>query len=76
MRPLISLLSIALVLGSLADEADAALVAGDIAVIAYNSNGSDDFAWVALTSIAANTSIKFTDSSWQGTNPGSPFRRP
>ncbi|MDP2883154.1 MAG: PEP-CTERM sorting domain-containing protein [Azonexus sp.] len=43
-----------------------ALTAGDVAIIAYNSDGADDFAWVALTDIAANTTINFTDSSWQG----------
>lgn len=44
-----------------------ALTPGDISVIAYNSDGADNFAWVALTDIAANTTINFTDSSWQGT---------
>ena len=43
-----------------------AVTAGDIAVIAYNADGDDSFAWVALTDIAANTVINFTDSSWQG----------
>lgn len=45
-----------------------ALSAGDIAIIAVNSDGNDNFAWVALTDIAANTAINFTDSSWQGTS--------
>jgi hypothetical protein len=44
-----------------------ALTAGDIAVIAYNTDGDDNFAWVAMTDIAANTTINFTDSSWQAT---------
>jgi PEP-CTERM motif len=44
-----------------------ALTPGDLAIIAYNSDGDDNFAWVALTDIAANTVINFTDSSWQGT---------
>ena len=44
-----------------------ALSAGDIAVVAYNADGDDSFAWVALTDIAANTVINFTDSSWQAT---------
>lgn len=43
-----------------------ALSTGDIAVIGYNADGDDNFAWVALTDIAANTTINFTDSSWQG----------
>lgn len=44
-----------------------ALSAGDIAVIAYNADGDDNFAWVALTDITANTTINFTDASWQAT---------
>lgn len=47
--------------------AQATLTAGDIAVIAYNTDTADNFAWVALTDIAANTTINFTDASWQGT---------
>ncbi|TDP72490.1 PEP-CTERM sorting domain-containing protein [Roseateles toxinivorans] len=46
--------------------AQAALTAGDIAVVAYNTDTADNFAWVALVDIAANTTINFTDSSWQG----------
>lgn len=42
-----------------------ALTAGDVAFVAYNTDGDDNFAWVALTDIAAGTSIQFTDSSWQ-----------
>ncbi|AFY46475.1 Ca2+-binding protein, RTX toxin [Nostoc sp. PCC 7524] len=42
-----------------------ALAAGDIAIIAYNSDGIDDFAWVTLVDIPANTTLNFTDSSWQ-----------
>lgn len=44
-----------------------ALTAGDIAIVSYNSDDADNFAWVALVDIAANTAIKFTDSSWQAT---------
>lgn len=44
-----------------------ALSAGDIAVIAYNADGADNFAWVALTDIAASTTINFSDASWQAT---------
>ncbi|MBF2063463.1 MAG: DUF11 domain-containing protein [Calothrix sp. C42_A2020_038] len=44
-----------------------ALTQGDIAIIAYNADGNDDFAWVALVDIPANTTINFTDSSWQDT---------
>lgn len=41
----------------------AALAAGDIAVVAYNSRNPDDFAWVALTEIPSNTTVHFTDAS-------------
>lgn len=59
--------ALALLLAAAGVNAHAALSAGDIAVIAYNTDGEDNFAWVALTNIAANTTINFTDSSWQGT---------
>lgn len=36
---------------------------GAIAFIAYNTDGEDEFAWVALNRIPANTTIRFTDSS-------------
>jgi hypothetical protein len=36
--------------------------AGDVALIAYNSD-SDEFAWVALCDLPPNTPIHFTDSS-------------
>lgn len=42
------------------------LAAGDIAIIAYNSDdllGHDSFAWVALRDLPANTAVHFTDSS-------------
>jgi len=57
---------LALSLAAVAAQASA-LTAGDIAVIAVNSDGDDNFAWVALTDIAAGTVINFTDSSYQGT---------
>ncbi|BAZ15815.1 5'-nucleotidase/2',3'-cyclic phosphodiesterase [Calothrix sp. NIES-4071] len=44
-----------------------ALTQGDIAIVAYNTDGDDNFAWVALVDIPANTNINFTDSSWQDT---------
>lgn len=59
--------ALALLLAAAGINAHAALSAGDIAVIAYNTDGEDNFAWVALTDIAANTTINFTDSSWQAT---------
>ncbi|WP_159951510.1 lamin tail domain-containing protein [Polaribacter septentrionalilitoris] len=42
--------------------------AGDIAFIAYNGDGNDEFAFVALADIPANTSIWFTDNEWDGTD--------
>ena len=41
----------------------AQLRAGDVAVVGFNTHGADEFAWVALRSIPANTTINFTDSS-------------
>lgn len=41
----------------------AQLSAGDIAFVAYNTDGNDDFAWVALSGIPAGTVINFTDMS-------------
>lgn len=41
----------------------AALQAGDVAVIAYNTDMIDSFAWVALVDIPSNTPIHFTNSS-------------
>lgn len=52
----------ALILG-LAEGASAQLRAGDIAVIAFNSDAPDAFAWVTLVDIPANTPIHFTNSS-------------
>lgn len=59
--------ALALLLAATGVSAHAALSAGDLAIIAYNTDSTDSFAWVALTDIAANTTINFTDSSWQGT---------
>jgi len=41
---------------------------GDIAFIAYNADTDDDFAFVTLVDIAANTTIWFTDNEWDGTS--------
>lgn len=41
----------------------AELHAGDVAVIAYNTDVTDSFAWVALTNLPPNTPIHFTNSS-------------
>ncbi|MDD2229135.1 MAG: FlgD immunoglobulin-like domain containing protein [Candidatus Cloacimonetes bacterium] len=41
-----------------------ALTAGDIAIIGVNTDTTKSFAFVALTSIPANTTISFTDNAW------------
>lgn len=41
----------------------AQLRAGDIAVMAYNTDTTDSFAWLALCDIPSNTPIHFTNSS-------------
>ncbi len=40
---------------------------GDIAFIAYNADGGDDFAFVTLVNIPASATIYFTDNEWNGT---------
>jgi hypothetical protein len=40
--------------------------AGDIAFIAYNGDGNDDFAFVVLSEISSGTVIYFTDNEWTG----------
>jgi Secretion system C-terminal sorting domain len=42
--------------------------AGDIAFTAINVDGDDDFAFVALVDISANTTLYFTDKTWDNTN--------
>lgn len=44
------------------------LSAGDIAIIGVNSDNPDDFSFVLLIDIEANTEIRFTDSGWLDTN--------
>ena len=39
---------------------------GDIAFIAFNADGNDDFAFVTMVDISANMSIYFTDNEWNG----------
>ena len=41
----------------------AQLRAGDVAVIAFNTDNPDSFAWVALRDMPSNTVIHFTSSS-------------
>ncbi len=44
------------------------LSTGDIAIIGVNSDNPDDFSFVLLIDIEANTEIRFTDSGWLDTN--------
>ena len=39
---------------------------GDIMFTAFNADGDDAVAWVALEDIPANTTIYFTDNEWNG----------
>ncbi|MBN2728694.1 MAG: lamin tail domain-containing protein [Bacteroidales bacterium] len=41
---------------------------GDIAIIQYNSDGTDNIAFLALTDITAGEVIYFTDNGWLSTN--------
>jgi hypothetical protein len=43
--------------------AHAQLLPGDVAVVAYNTDAPDDFAWVTFRDLPAGTLLKFTDSS-------------
>ena len=39
---------------------------GDIAFIAYNGDGNDDFAFVLLVNVSSGAVIYFTDNEWNG----------
>lgn len=43
------------------------LSAGDIAVLAYNFDNSDQIVFVPLVDLESGTQIKFTDNGWNGT---------
>ena len=43
----------------------AQIVAGDIAFTGVNSSGTDDFSFICLKNIPANTEIRFTDGGWK-----------
>ena len=45
----------------------AQLNTGDMAFIAFNADGDDDFAMVTFVDIPANTTIYFSDKEWTGT---------
>lgn len=50
---------------ALAVPAIAAVAPGDIAIIGYQSSGTDALAFVVLSPVAAGEVIRFTDSGWQ-----------
>lgn len=56
-------IGLAVVMGLAAGCGWAALEPGDIAIVAVNTDDTDDFAWVALAAIPSNTVIHFTDAS-------------
>ncbi|MGD1698471.1 hypothetical protein [Dapis sp. BLCC M229] len=41
------------------------LSAGDIAIVGFNFDNTDEFAFTSLVDIAAGTQINFTDNGWQ-----------
>jgi len=43
-----------------------ALVAGNIAFVGFNADGSDDFAFVAIADISLGETITFEDNEWDG----------
>ncbi len=43
----------------------AQIVAGDIAFTGLNTSGTDDFSFICLKNIPANTEIRFTDGGWK-----------
>ena len=45
---------------------NANLQAGDIAIIAFQTDNNDQFAFVTLVDIAANTKIQFSEKGWNG----------
>lgn len=44
------------------------LSAGDIAIVQYNADNTDNFAFVLLTNIGSGTKIYFTDNGWKSDN--------
>jgi len=55
------------VAAALASQAATALGTGDLVFTAFNAD-EDGFAMVAFTSIAANTTVYFSDNEWNGSN--------
>ncbi|RME41816.1 MAG: hypothetical protein D6796_15335, partial [Caldilineae bacterium] len=44
------------------------LSAGDIAIIGFNFDNPDEFAFVLLADVQAGTAITFTDNGWRSDN--------
>ncbi len=49
------------------------LQAGDIAIIAFQTDNNDQFAFVTLVDIAANTKIQFSEKGWNGSSANPAF---
>lgn len=49
-------------------QAASTLAAGDLAVVGFNYDDPDEFAFVLLVDVAAGTEIKFTDNGWKADN--------
>ena len=47
---------------------NAQLATGDILFVGFNADGTDQYAFVTLVDIPANTNIYFTDNEWNGSN--------
>lgn len=61
--PVLSRIGVAVFVMACASAAMAQLKAGSIAFIACNTDGYDEFSWVALQKIPAQTTLCFTDAS-------------
>ncbi|MCB8952033.1 MAG: hypothetical protein H6650_08470 [Ardenticatenales bacterium] len=57
-----------LLIGSGAAQAASTLSAGDLAVVGFNYDDPDEFAFVLLVDVDAGTEIKFTDNGWKADN--------
>jgi uncharacterized repeat protein (TIGR01451 family) len=62
------ILALLLLLTSHVAAAGTDLQPGDIAIIGFNADNPDEFAFVLLTDVAASTTITFTDNGWQADN--------
>ena len=64
----IIIIGLTLLIPSTKTRAEVNLTAGDIAVVLFNSDGTDEFALLALADVPANSVIFVTDASWGGTD--------